>query len=147
MLIGSRTHPGSSSVQRWMAAPIIACPECCGYHHIHQLNSRIPNYHLAACHDAEPALQQVVTLGLRDSLRCPSLKLWDEQSERMVTFAEALQHSRPAPYAVLAFVVRRSQLLRNLDQRGSSGGRHATVAPQLMARDNVEDRPVSQRVK
>jgi omega-6 fatty acid desaturase (delta-12 desaturase) len=59
-----------------------------GYHHIHHLSSRIPNYHLAACHAAEPAFRQAVTLGLRESLRCASLKLWDEDRQRMVTFAE-----------------------------------------------------------
>ncbi len=65
-----------------------------GYHHIHHLNSRIPNYHLAACYAAEPSLREVVTLGLRQSLRCAALKLWDEDRQRLVTFAEA--HSRPA---------------------------------------------------
>lgn len=65
-----------------------------GYHHIHHLNSRIPNYHLAACYAAEPSLREVVTLGLRQSLRCAVLKLWDEDRQRLVTFAEA--HSRPA---------------------------------------------------
>lgn len=69
-------------VLRWFSGNI-------GYHHIHHLNSRIPNYNLPACYDAEPAFQQAVTLGLRDSLRCASLKLWDEDQQRMVTFAEA----------------------------------------------------------
>jgi omega-6 fatty acid desaturase (delta-12 desaturase) len=59
-----------------------------GFHHIHHLNSRIPNYHLATCYAAEPAFREAVTLGLGDSLRCMSLKLWDESRERMVTFAE-----------------------------------------------------------
>jgi omega-6 fatty acid desaturase (delta-12 desaturase) len=60
-----------------------------GYHHIHHLNSRIPNYNLAACHAAEPQLREVVTLGLWQSLRCASLKLWDEDRQRLVTFAAA----------------------------------------------------------
>jgi omega-6 fatty acid desaturase (delta-12 desaturase) len=59
-----------------------------GYHHIHHLNSRIPNYNLAACYSAEPTFRDVVTLGLRESLKCASLKLWDEDRQRMVTFAE-----------------------------------------------------------
>jgi omega-6 fatty acid desaturase (delta-12 desaturase) len=65
------------------------CTGNIGFHHIHHLNSRIPNYHLPACHAAEPAFQQAVTLGLRESMRCVSLKLWDERQQRMVTFAEA----------------------------------------------------------
>jgi omega-6 fatty acid desaturase (delta-12 desaturase) len=60
-----------------------------GFHHIHHLDSRIPNYNLPACYAAEPALQQAVTLGIRDSLKCTGLKLWDERRQRMVTFAEA----------------------------------------------------------
>jgi omega-6 fatty acid desaturase (delta-12 desaturase) len=65
-----------------------------GYHHIHHLNSRIPNYNLPACHAAEPAFRQAVTFGLLESLKCASLKLWDEDNQRMVTFAEF--YARPA---------------------------------------------------
>jgi omega-6 fatty acid desaturase (delta-12 desaturase) len=68
-----------------------------GFHHIHHLNSRIPNYHLPACYAAEPSLREAVTLGLRDSLRCTGLKLWDERLQRMVSFAEA----RPSPAAAV----------------------------------------------
>jgi acyl-lipid omega-6 desaturase (Delta-12 desaturase) len=60
-----------------------------GYHHIHHLNSRIPNYNLAACYVAEPAFRKAVTFGLFESLKCASLKLWDEDRQRMVTFADA----------------------------------------------------------
>jgi omega-6 fatty acid desaturase (delta-12 desaturase) len=60
-----------------------------GYHHIHHLNSRIPNYHLPACYDEQPAFRHAVTFGLRESLRCSAMKLWDADSRRMVTFAEA----------------------------------------------------------
>jgi acyl-lipid omega-6 desaturase (Delta-12 desaturase) len=60
-----------------------------GFHHIHHFDSRIPNYNLPACYDAEPAFQQGVTFGIRDSLKCTRMKLWDEQRQRMVPFAEA----------------------------------------------------------
>jgi omega-6 fatty acid desaturase (delta-12 desaturase) len=59
-----------------------------GFHHIHHLDSRIPNYNLPACYAAEPALREAVTLGVRDSFKCTALKLWDERRQRMVTFAE-----------------------------------------------------------
>lgn len=65
-----------------------------GFHHIHHLNSRIPNYNLPACYAAEPAFRQAVTLGFWESLKCASLKLWDERLQRMVTLAEV--HSRKA---------------------------------------------------
>jgi omega-6 fatty acid desaturase (delta-12 desaturase) len=59
-----------------------------GFHHIHHLESRIPNYHLNACYDAEPTLREAPTFGIRESFKCTSLKLWDERRQRMVTFAE-----------------------------------------------------------
>jgi omega-6 fatty acid desaturase (delta-12 desaturase) len=74
-----------------------------GFHHIHHLDSRIPNYNLPACHAAEPAFQQAVTLGIRDSLRCIRLKLWDERRQRMVAFAEV----QPAPVGVSPQLARR----------------------------------------
>ncbi|MEX2317399.1 MAG: fatty acid desaturase [Pirellulales bacterium] len=63
-----------------------------GFHHIHHLDSRIPNYNLPACYAAEPALREAPTLGIRDSVRCTTLKLWDEERQRLVTFNEA--HTR-----------------------------------------------------
>ena len=59
-----------------------------GFHHIHHLESRIPNYNLPVCFAAVPELRQAVTLGLLDSVKCTRLKLWDEQLQRMVTFNE-----------------------------------------------------------
>lgn len=60
-----------------------------GYHHVHHLNARIPNYRLAACHDANAALRQVPTLDLAAALRSSACWLWDEEQGRMVTFAAA----------------------------------------------------------
>jgi acyl-lipid omega-6 desaturase (Delta-12 desaturase) len=59
-----------------------------GFHHIHHLDSRIPNYNLPACYEEEPALREAVTFGVRESLKCTALKLWDERRQRMVTFAD-----------------------------------------------------------
>jgi omega-6 fatty acid desaturase (delta-12 desaturase) len=62
-----------------------------GYHHIHHLSPRIPNYHLQACHESHPLFQRVVHLTLRSSLKTVRLTLWDENRQRLVTFREALQ--------------------------------------------------------
>jgi acyl-lipid omega-6 desaturase (Delta-12 desaturase) len=70
------------SVLQWFTGNI-------GFHHIHHLESRIPNYNLASCYAAVPELRHVVTLRMRDSIRCVRLKLWDVQLQRMVTFSEA----------------------------------------------------------
>ena len=60
-----------------------------GFHHLHHLNSRIPNYRLEACHRALPQLQ-VHTLSFWDALlRAPRFMLWDEERRTMVTIAQA----------------------------------------------------------
>jgi omega-6 fatty acid desaturase (delta-12 desaturase) len=59
-----------------------------GLHHIHHLNSMIPNYRLQDCLDASPELKSINRLSLRDSLRCARLKLWDEDGRRLIGFDE-----------------------------------------------------------
>lgn len=65
-----------------------------GYHHIHHLASRVPNYRLRECYESHPRLQQAPRLTLRSSLRSARLRLWDEQIERLVPFSGA-QRDRP----------------------------------------------------
>jgi omega-6 fatty acid desaturase (delta-12 desaturase) len=60
-----------------------------GLHHVHHLSARIPNYNLERAHRDNPAFHGVPTLSLLDGLRAVNLKLWDEASNRMVTFAQA----------------------------------------------------------
>lgn len=55
-----------------------------GFHHVHHLSPRIPNYHLEQCHNADPRFQQVTTLTIRSSLECFKLKLWDEERLELV---------------------------------------------------------------
>jgi omega-6 fatty acid desaturase (delta-12 desaturase) len=60
-----------------------------GYHHIHHLNSKIPSYNLVRCAKENPDLQKYVTsVTFFESLKFMFHKLWDEQSERMITFKE-----------------------------------------------------------
>lgn len=58
-----------------------------GFHHIHHLSSRIPNYNLEACHNSEPLFQQVPTLTLLSSISCMKYRLHDEENERLVSFS------------------------------------------------------------
>jgi omega-6 fatty acid desaturase (delta-12 desaturase) len=68
-----------------------------GFHHVHHLNARIPNYNLPRAHDENPIFLQVPTLSLLDGLRAVRLKLWDEGSGRLVTFPQARRlTTRPA---------------------------------------------------
>ncbi len=60
-----------------------------GYHHVHHLNVRIPNYNLQRAHEENDVFASVPVLTVADGLRAIRLKLWDEQRGRMVTFAEA----------------------------------------------------------
>jgi omega-6 fatty acid desaturase (delta-12 desaturase) len=59
-----------------------------GLHHIHHLNSMIPNYRLQECLASSPELKSINRLTIRESLHCAKLKLWDEQGHRMITFKE-----------------------------------------------------------
>jgi acyl-lipid omega-6 desaturase (Delta-12 desaturase) len=60
-----------------------------GFHHVHHLNARIPNYNLARAHAENAVFHDVPTLSLWDGVRAVRLKLWDEERGRMVTFAQA----------------------------------------------------------
>jgi omega-6 fatty acid desaturase (delta-12 desaturase) len=75
-----------------------------GYHHIHHLASQIPNYRLAACFRENPELQRVTRLGLRASLRCARLSLWDEERRALVPFRglALAPAARPEPAPPLA---------------------------------------------
>lgn len=66
-------------ILRWVTCSI-------GYHHIHHLAPRIPNYFLRAAYEATPSLHAARRLSLRDSLACARMKLWDERLGRMVGF-------------------------------------------------------------
>jgi omega-6 fatty acid desaturase (delta-12 desaturase) len=60
-----------------------------GFHHVHHLLPRVPNYRLQACHEAAPVLAASVTsLTLREAFAAPSFALWDEALNRMVRFPE-----------------------------------------------------------
>lgn len=60
-----------------------------GLHHIHHLNSMIPNYRLQDCMDAMPALARINRLTILESLGCTRLVLWDEDRRCLIGFAEA----------------------------------------------------------
>lgn len=64
-----------------------------GLHHIHHLNSMIPNYRLGECLAASPELKSLNRLSLWESFSCARLKLWDEDARRLVGF-EALTRAQ-----------------------------------------------------
>jgi omega-6 fatty acid desaturase (delta-12 desaturase) len=74
-------------ILNWFTADI-------GYHNVHHLCERIPNYHLAACHHANAhLLAEVKVLGIRDIPTCCGYILWDEANDRLMTVAEYRQRT------------------------------------------------------
>lgn len=63
-----------------------------GFHHVHHLSPRIPNYNLQACHESHPMFQDVKHVTLRSSLSALGYRLWDEEHRRLVGFKYLRQH-------------------------------------------------------
>ncbi len=64
-------------------------------HHIHHLNPAIPNYHLRKSLNAVPWFSKFTTeISFRESLKLINHKLWDENSERMISFREFYRMER-----------------------------------------------------
>ena len=60
-----------------------------GVHHVHHLYSRIPFYRLTEVLRDHRALAEAQKLSIRESLRCVKLNLWDEATQRLMSFREA----------------------------------------------------------
>jgi omega-6 fatty acid desaturase (delta-12 desaturase) len=82
--IRGSSHFDLPQVMHWFTGNI-------GYHHIHHLASRIPNYRLREAFESSPLLQLSPRLTLWTSLRCAQLKLWDEDLRRMVGFPKRVR--------------------------------------------------------
>jgi omega-6 fatty acid desaturase (delta-12 desaturase) len=77
-------------VMRWLSGNI-------GYHHIHHLSPRVPNYNLERCHRSARMFEAVEPMTLRGSLASLRLHLWDEGLRRLVSFRHAAEaRSGPA---------------------------------------------------
>jgi omega-6 fatty acid desaturase (delta-12 desaturase) len=57
-----------------------------GYHHIHHLSAKIPNYNLERCHQAHPLFRDVKPITFVTSLKSFKFRLWDEPGRRLVGF-------------------------------------------------------------
>lgn len=60
-----------------------------GFHHIHHLSSGIPNYNLERCYKDNPEFQTVQPITLWKSFSTLRLKLWDENLQKLLSYAEA----------------------------------------------------------
>ena len=62
----------------WMTGSI-------GYHHVHHLAPRVPNYHLEQ-HMKTPPLHKATTITLKTSLESIKFRLYDEENNTFITF-------------------------------------------------------------
>jgi len=78
------------TILKWFSADI-------GYHNIHHLSERIPNYNLEACHKENiHLLSKVKILRISDMLHCSKFILWDSGSNSLVSIAS----TRQAPQSI-----------------------------------------------
>jgi omega-6 fatty acid desaturase (delta-12 desaturase) len=68
-----------------------------GFHHIHHLSPRIPNYNLERCHKAEPLFNEVPAVTLCSSFKSFTFRLWDEQRRKLVGYGHLRSIRRQAP--------------------------------------------------
>lgn len=59
-----------------------------GFHHVHHLSPRIPNYRLEDAHETVLPLQQATTITLKTSLESIRYKLYDPERKKFVSFKE-----------------------------------------------------------
>ncbi|TVY08630.1 fatty acid desaturase [Paenibacillus cremeus] len=65
-----------------------------GFHHVHHLSPKVPNYNLEKAHEAAPPLQHVTTITLGTSISTLRLHLWDEGKKTFVSFREVTRRLR-----------------------------------------------------
>jgi omega-6 fatty acid desaturase (delta-12 desaturase) len=69
-------------ILQWFTANI-------GLHHIHHVNSRVPNYRLPKVYAEQPIFRHVTRITLWDGVKTLRLALWDEVSQKLISFRRA----------------------------------------------------------
>ncbi|ETP68399.1 fatty acid desaturase [Planococcus glaciei] len=59
-----------------------------GFHHVHHLSPRVPNYNLEKAHESTPPLQQATTITIKSSLKSLRYKVYDAKNKTFVTFGD-----------------------------------------------------------
>ena len=78
------SHYDLPLVLQWLTGNI-------GIHHVHHLSSRVPYYRLPEVLRDYPELSGIGRITIKESLRCVKLVLWDEPSQRLISFRDAHQ--------------------------------------------------------
>ena len=76
------SHYDLPLILRWITGNI-------GIHHVHHLSSRIPYYRLPEVLRQHPELASIGRITFRESLQCVRLVLWDEKSQKLLSFRDA----------------------------------------------------------
>jgi Fatty acid desaturase len=68
-----------------------------GFHHVHHLSPKVPNYYLEVAHESTPPLHKATTITIRQSLESLRFRLWDERDKRFVSFRDVRSRLRRQP--------------------------------------------------
>jgi acyl-lipid omega-6 desaturase (Delta-12 desaturase) len=79
-----------------------------GFHHVHHLSPKIPNYNLSKCHYENEIFSDIQPIKLLSTYKALSLNLWDEANMRMIGFRQIPKVERmPDPQKVRVTVTER----------------------------------------
>ncbi|MBD0382160.1 fatty acid desaturase [Paenibacillus sedimenti] len=59
-----------------------------GFHHIHHLSPRVPNYYLEKVHNKNAVLRDVQTITLWTSLQSLKFQIWNEETKKFIGFKD-----------------------------------------------------------
>jgi acyl-lipid omega-6 desaturase (Delta-12 desaturase) len=71
-----------------------------GFHHVHHLSPRVPNYNLEVAHESVPPLHNATTITIKTSLESLKYKLYDPKKKGFVTFGEVKSMVRKASRSI-----------------------------------------------
>jgi omega-6 fatty acid desaturase (delta-12 desaturase) len=75
--IAGSSHLVLPKILQWFTGNI-------GFHHIHHLDPRVPNYRLEACHRSDTRFEQAPTVTLWQGLSAMGYCLWDEERQQLI---------------------------------------------------------------
>jgi omega-6 fatty acid desaturase (delta-12 desaturase) len=67
-----------------------------GFHHIHHLSPRIPNYKLEECHESDELFRNIEPMTFWSSLRSMHVRLWDEDHHKLIGYKREGEGSEEA---------------------------------------------------
>jgi omega-6 fatty acid desaturase (delta-12 desaturase) len=59
-----------------------------GFHHVHHLGPKIPNYNLEKCHKKNPMFRSIRPVSPLKGIRTLKFRLWDEKTGRLITLRQ-----------------------------------------------------------